>query len=291
MQVRAGGIAACLRSVLAMEDAPLRFEILRQMLKGFAETSWLEDLLTGGLDDGVPVRSQRVAAAPSEDLADALGVAQAIADDQGRAVSLGVVAAAYALSGAFSDALRAASSIMDPEARYFAFRIVAGLAAAGGRSTEAKVAYDEAYAIARKLDGKPKEPNLRDSRLSPLAIGMAQAGFVKEALDVVGTMEGNLSNASFGVDGRIANADYERRYALYAIAEAQGKIGAVTEAIATARSINREGEILGLEVGVAASGLAARCFARRWANARHAPRAAQADQGYAQRGDGNSGGD
>jgi hypothetical protein len=253
MEVCAGGITAGLRRVAAMDDAPARSEVLQEVLNDLAGTGWLEGILTAGIDDGMPVKPRRFAAATAQDLAEALVMTRAMADERrDRAVALSIIAAVQAQSGMISDALSTARSVTDSEARYFAFRIVARHGSAAGRNPEAKVAYDEAYGIAKTFD----PPSLRDRRLSPLAIGMAKVGFIKEALDVVASMKGNLSNGFFGVDDRIANADSERRYALYAIAQAQAKQGSVSEAITTARSIEREGEILGLEVGIVAFGLA-----------------------------------
>jgi tetratricopeptide (TPR) repeat protein len=256
MEVQTGGIVASLRRILATGDASLRSKMLQQVLEGLAGNDILHSLLTVGHNEGVPVRPRHMEAAAAADLAEALSRAGAIGDMKDRAVALGIVAIAQAQSGAFSDALATAFSSPDPEARYFSLWGIATLATQAGRSAEAKFAFSEAATTAKTVNGKPDDPGLRDERLSPLAIGMARAGLVEEALDVVGEMEGNLSNSSFGVDGRIANSDYERRWALYAIAEAQARRGAVADAVATQRGIEREGEQLGHAVGVVALGFA-----------------------------------
>jgi hypothetical protein len=87
--------------------------------------------------------------------------------------------------------------------------------------------------IARNFDQKPR---MRDGYLSALAIDQAKAGQIAGARRVVESMDGNQSGAFVGIDGKMVNAHFERRWVLLYIAKAEAKAGK-SAAVDTARAL------------------------------------------------------
>ena len=218
LQIRSGGIAACLRTLFAV-DEPLRGKILQQTLEGLVRRTRLTRVLGYGFDDGLPLRPGRVAATTAKDLAEALKVANTFPHDRERNFALGMVVAAQMQSAASSEAWNTARMIQDAAARYLTFRIIGRAEALARRETEARAAFAEAVASAKIVDCEARR-QLCEPRhpLVSLASEMARTGFVKEALDVLEAMKPGWPDISTS--------------AHYAIAQGYVKLGAIDDALA-----------------------------------------------------------
>lgn len=263
IEVNAGGIVSALRRVTAIDDAKLRSNVLAGMYRPRREAK-IEALMQG--DESQP--EPRTAPATGEDIREALVIARLLPRERDRSFVLGIVATAQDRSQDFAGARETAETISDPLLRCSSLMSIGRAQTTAGHAAEAKGTFEAAFALARAFDGRPDDSGLRDRYLSDVAIGMAKAGLVKEAVDVVAAMEGNLSNSSIGigyetggddplaVPAKMVNTDSERRWALYEIARAQAKAGMIDEALTNARSTSLGHSHIASGMSVVATGLA-----------------------------------
>jgi tetratricopeptide (TPR) repeat protein len=245
--VHAGRVAEALQVAWAVEDPSERGIVLDRLLEPRPAFH-------------LPVEERATSDGPfakPDGRGEDLRVAMAFPDAEQQSMALGFVAIARAMTGDFDGAVEASQSIDWPRPRFLALSTIAEAQAKAGLVAQSAASGDLVLQAARSLE-------FRDGRLSDLAKAYARAGQFAEALHVTHFIEGSLSSAGgvarVEVAGRLINLEYDRRSALYAIAEAQAKAGMASEAMATARSIELSPEAsgqLGSGRGVVAEGLAA----------------------------------
>ena len=240
--VHAGRIAEALQIAWAVEDAWERGVVLDRLLEPRSAFH-------------LPVEERATTDGPfakPDGRGEDLRVAMVFPDAEQQSMALGIVAMARARAGDIDGAVEASQSIEWPRPRFLALSTIAEAQAKAGLAAQSMTSFGLALQAARSLER-------RDSRLSDLAKAHARVGQFAEALHVTQLIEDPSPQSGTIVGGKLISYDYDRRRALYAIAEAQAKAGKAGEALLTARSFELPPEAherLRSGRGVVAEGLA-----------------------------------
>jgi len=240
--VHAGRIAEALQIAWSVEDAWERGVVLDGLLEPRSAFH-------------LPVEERATSDGPfakPDGRGEDLRVAMVFPDAEQQSLALGIVAMARARAGDIDGAVEASQSIEWPRPRFLALSTIAEAQAKAGLAAQSLTSFGLALQAARSLER-------RDSRLSDLAKAHARVGQVAEALHVTQLIEDPSPQSGTIVGGKLISYDYDRRRALYAIAEAQAKAGKAGEALLTARSFELPPEAherLRSGRGVVAEGLA-----------------------------------
>ena len=239
---RGGRVASALNVAPAVDDGGERGFVLERILESLVVPDLITDEAT---TSGPSVKPEAPDAARD--------VVAVFTDRMERATALGIAAVALASAGRLAEAIELAEPIDQGKPRALAWHAIAAAQAKAGQATQSIASFDRAVQAA--LSFRP-----HDRLLSKIAISQAEAGQITEALRVTrligGTMETAGGLAQVGVGGKFVNADFDRRWALYAVAKAQAKAGSTAEALQTARTVVLTSARIGSELGVVAEALA-----------------------------------
>jgi hypothetical protein len=136
---------------------------------------------------------------------------------------------AFANAGRPAEAAELAAGI-DGKPSSFAWFAIAEAQARAGLTAQSIASFDRAAQAALSF-------NPHDRLLSTIAISRAKAGQIDEALHVTGLIGGTMETAGYSSTVNGANTNYERRYALRAIAKAQARAGRMAEATQSAHAL------------------------------------------------------
>lgn len=233
---RAGAITSALRVTLSIDDQRKRVMVLQTILDQLGRNpAQHEEINSPSLQ----------AEAPD----DALNVIPAFTDSMQRVTARAIVAVAFANADRSEKAVELAEMIDESEARALVWRSIGSAQAKAGLTAPSIVSFDRAVqaAMSRKL---------HDGLLSEIAILQADAGQIDEALRVTALIGGTAKTAGYAASVDGVNSNYERRFALRAIAKAQARAGKLAEAIQSAHALLQGADIIPPGLGVAAEALA-----------------------------------
>ncbi|WP_316204460.1 hypothetical protein [Bradyrhizobium sp. SZCCHNS3051] len=239
---RAGAVGSALEVARSIDDRWERGIVLGHIL----EPRLTPDLIA----DEATTPSSPVKAKVPDNVRDFVA---AFTDGEQRATVLCLIATTLANNGRLDEAIALAEPIDQDKPRAFAWHAIAKAQAKAGMATQSIASFDRAVQAALSF-----QPN--DGLLSKIAVSQADADLIDEALHVTRLIGGTMATSGYVAkvmsDGKLVNVDYDRRYALRAIAKAQARAGSTVDAFQNASALRLGPDIIPQGQGVVAEGLA-----------------------------------
>ncbi|MGJ4932191.1 tetratricopeptide repeat protein [Bradyrhizobium sp. HKCCYLS2038] len=239
---RAGAVGSALQVARSIDDRWERGIVLGSLLEPRLPPDLIADEPT---TSGSPVKSE----VPNN----VRDFVTAFTDREQRATVLCLIAMALANNGRLDEAIALAEPIDQDKPRAFAWHAIAKAQAKAGMATQSIASFERAVQAASSF-----QPN--DGLLSKIAVSQADADQIDEALHVTRLIGGTMATAGYVSqvmsDGKLVNADHDRRFALRAIAKAQARAGRMADAFQNASALRLGPEIIPPGLGVVAEGLA-----------------------------------